>query len=99
MPAYIIATIDVTDPVGFEAYRQLVAPNLHAAGGRYIVRGGKTEVLEGDWQPKRVVILEFESMDAARRWYDSPGYGPIRAIRQRTTRSDVILIEGLAAPA
>ncbi len=95
MSAFIIAEIDVTDPEGFETYRQLVAPTIEAAGGRYRIRGGRVEVLEGDWRPRRVVVLEFESMAAARSWYESDAYAPAKAIRQRTTTSNVVLVEGL----
>jgi uncharacterized protein (DUF1330 family) len=66
MPAYVIVEIEVTDPVGYEAYKKHAAATITAQGGRYIVRGGKTEVLEGDWQPKRLVVLEFPSMDRAK---------------------------------
>lgn len=95
MPAYIIADVDVSDPKGFETYRQLVAPTIKAAGGAYIVRGGASEVLEGSYQPKRLVVLEFESMAAARAWYHSDEYAPVKAIRQRTAATNVILVEGL----
>lgn len=95
MAAFIIADIDITDPAGFEAYRQLVAPTIDAAGGCYRVRGGQTEVLEGSWQPRRLVVLEFDSMAAARAWYDSDAYAPARAIRQQTAASNVVLVEGL----
>lgn len=95
MSAFVIAEIDVTDPEGFETYRQLVAPTVDAAGGRYRVRGGRVEVLEGGWQPRRVVVLEFESMAAAQAWYRSDAYAPARAIRQRTATSNVVLVEGL----
>lgn len=95
VPAYLIANVDVTDPEGFETYRALVAPTIHAAGGRYLVRGGNVEVREGQWHPKRLVILEFASMADAIRWYESDEYAPARAIRERTARSDVVLVEGL----
>ncbi len=95
MPAYFIANIDITDPVGFETYRSLVAPTINAAGGRYRVRGGTVQVLEGQWQPKRLVMLEFETMAAALQWYESDAYAPVKAIRQRTAISDVVIVEGL----
>lgn len=95
MPAFIIADIDITDPEGFEAYRQLVTPTVDHAGGRYRVRGGRVEVLEGQWQPRRLVMLEFESMAAARAWYESDAYAPAKAIRQRSASSHVVLVEGL----
>jgi uncharacterized protein (DUF1330 family) len=95
MPAYIIADVDVSDPKGFETYRQLVAPTIAAAGGVYKVRGGTFEVLEGTYQPKRLIVLEFESMAAARAWYHSDEYAPVKAIRQRTAATNVILVEGM----
>lgn len=95
MPAYIIADVDVSDPQGFETYRQLVAPTITAAGGAYRVRGGAFQVLEGDYQPKRLIVLEFESMAAARAWYESDAYAPVRAIRQKTAATNVILVEGM----
>jgi len=95
MPAYFIANIDVTDPVGFETYRSLVAPTIASAGGRYRVRGGSVQVLEGQWQPKRLVMLEFDSVAAALEWYESEEYAPVKAIRERTARSDVVIVEGL----
>jgi len=65
-----------------------------AYGGRYLVRGGPTEVVEGDWQPHRVVVVEFDDLDAARRWYDSPEYTKARQIRQASATSSIILVEG-----
>lgn len=95
MTAFIIAIIDVTDPEGFAAYRELVAPTIEAAGGRYRIRGGAVQVLEGAFQPKRMVMLEFASREAALNWYESDAYAPIRALRLRTARTDVILVDGL----
>ena len=95
MAAFIIADIDVTDPEGFEAYRKLVAPTIANAGGIYRVRGGAVEVLEGDYRPRRMVILEFDSMASAKAWYDSDAYAPVKALRLKTTRSNVVLVEGL----
>lgn len=95
MPAFIIADIDVTNPEGFEAYRKLVAPTIANAGGEYRVRGGAFDVLEGEWQPKRLVILEFASMAAARAWYESDAYAPVKAVRHKNARTNVVLVEGL----
>jgi uncharacterized protein (DUF1330 family) len=95
MPAYFIVNIDVTDPVGFETYRSLAAPTIAAAGGRYRIRGGNVQVLEGQWQPKRLVMLEFDSVAAALEWYESDEYAPVKAIRERTARSEVVIVEGL----
>jgi uncharacterized protein (DUF1330 family) len=95
MAAFIIADIDVSDPEGFEAYRRLVAPTIADAGGVYRVRGGAFEVLEGDFRPRRLVILEFDSMASAKTWYESDAYAPLKAIRLKTTQSNVVLVEGL----
>lgn len=95
MPAYIIANVDITDPAGYEAYRPLVFKSVTDNGGKFKVRGGPVEVLEGKWQPKRLIVLEFESMQAARDWYNSDSYAPAKAIRQRTAVTDVVLVEGL----
>jgi uncharacterized protein (DUF1330 family) len=95
MPAYLIAEIDVTDPAGFEEYRQLVPATIQQYGGRFLVRGGAVEALEGDWQPKRVVITEFPSLEQARRWYNSEEYREPKALRFKTATSKVILVEGV----
>ena len=74
MPAYLISQIEVHDPQGYEEYRKLVGASLAKYGGKFVARGGKVDVLEGNWRPKRVVICEFESLARAREWYDSPEY-------------------------
>jgi uncharacterized protein (DUF1330 family) len=93
--AYVIVDINVTDPVQYEQYRALAGPAVEAGGGRFIVRGGATEVLEGDRVPNRVVILEFPSMDAARAWYDSPQYVEARAAREGAATGSFIAVEGV----
>jgi uncharacterized protein (DUF1330 family) len=95
MNAYLIADVEVLDSAGYEAYRQQVPATIAAFGGRYLVRGGALTVLEGDWSPKRCVILEFPSMAQLKAWYDSPAYVPLRAIRERTTKSRLVMVEGL----
>lgn len=95
MSAFVVANIDVTDPEGFALYRTLVSPTVEAAGGRYRVRGGETRVVEGGWQPSRLVILEFPTMAAAVSWYESDEYSEAKAVRQRSAHSDVVLVEGL----
>jgi uncharacterized protein (DUF1330 family) len=99
MAAYFIANIEVTDPEAFERYRAAVPPVIAAHGGRYIVRGGTTQTLEGSLPLGRVVILEFPSIEAARGFYDSPDYAPLLALRLASTRSDVVLVEGYVPPA
>ncbi|MGH8686541.1 MAG: DUF1330 domain-containing protein [Burkholderiales bacterium] len=95
MTAYVIAEVEVTDPAGFEEYRKQVPATIAKYGGKYVARGGATETREGDWRPKRLVILEFPSMDQARRWYDSPEYAPVLAMRLKTARTKLVLAEGL----
>lgn len=96
MAAYVIADIEVTDPTGFAEYQQKVPATISAYGGRYLVRGGATEVMEGDWTPRRCVVLEFADMARLKAWYASPEYQPLIAIRARTTRSNLVFVAGIA---
>ena len=95
MPAYLIVDLTVTDPAGFEEYRRQVGPTLEQYGARYVVRGGAHERLEGDWQPNRLVVIEFPSREAARRWYDSEEYRGPKAVREKTARTNLILVDGI----
>ena len=95
MAAYLVADVEVTDPAGYEEYKRQAPATIAAHGGRYLTRGGARDVLEGDWTPKRVVILEFPNMAKLKGWYDSAEYRPLRQIRERTTRSSVVVIEGV----
>ena len=95
MAAYVIVEIEVLDPEKYDAYRQLAAQTIAQYGGKYVVRGGATDVLEGGWKPKRLVILEFPSVDQAKRWYNSPEYGEGRAVRQASSRSQMVVVEGV----
>lgn len=95
MPAYVIAHIDVKDPVRYEDYKKMSPVSIQKYGGRFIARGGKTEVLEGTWQPKRLVLLEFPSVERAREWWASEDYRPARDLRQATSTGDMIVVEGL----
>ena len=95
MAAYLIASIQVTDPVVYEEYRSRVPAIIAAHGGRYLVRGGRVEQLEGDAHPQRVVVLEFPSMERLKAFYDSPEYRPLIALRQRSARSSLFAVAGL----
>jgi uncharacterized protein (DUF1330 family) len=95
MPAYVIVDIQVTDPVGYEEYKKLAPPIVAAYGGKYLARGGKTETLEGDWLPKRLVILEFESAERAKAWLNSPEYRAPRQLRHQTTKTNMVIVEGV----
>jgi uncharacterized protein (DUF1330 family) len=97
MPAYLIADIDVTDPDAYAEYRRTVGDSIAAFGGRFLARGGATESLEGSWNPKRVVIVEFASLERLRAWYDSPEYAPALALRQRASVSSLVMTEGIDA--
>jgi len=94
MAGYVIAEVEVTDPVQFEKYRQGVPATVAAFGGRYIVRGGAITSLEGGWNPKRLIILEFPDVATAKAWYDSPAYQPLLAQRGTCARSRLIIVEG-----
>lgn len=98
MSAYLIAEVEVTDPAAYERYRALTPGAIAAHGGRFIVRGGKTELLEGTERPKRIVVIEFKDMAAAQRFYASEDYAAALAIRKRAAKSRVFLVEG-APPA
>lgn len=94
MPAYVITEIDVTDPIGYEEYKKLGPPTVAAYGGKFITRGGKTEILEGSWSPKRIVILQFDNMQRAKEWWASKEYGPAKQVRQKTAVTNMIIVEG-----
>jgi uncharacterized protein (DUF1330 family) len=95
MTAYVVVDISVRDRETYERYKALAAPAVAAYGGRYLVRGGATERLEGGWSPSRFVILEFPSAEAGRAWWESPEYGPAKALRQTCAETDMVLVEGV----
>ena len=95
MSAYVIVEINITDPEGYEEYRKLGPPTVAAYGGKFVVRGGKVDVLEGEWSPKRLVVLEFESAERAKQWWSSQEYSIPRQIRQKTSLTNMIVVEGV----
>ena len=95
MAAYVIADVKIEDPVQYEDYRKMVPATIAAYGGRFIARGGRTEVLEGEWRPNRVVIIEFESVERAKAWWASEEYRAARELRQRTSTGSLIVVEGV----
>lgn len=95
MSAYVILDVTVNDPDGYEDYKKLAPPAIEAYGGKYLARGGPMEILEGDWQPNRIVILEFESIDMAKNWINSSEYHDARTLRHQTATSHMIVVEGL----
>lgn len=94
MSAYVVVEIEVTDPQGYEQVKKLTPPIVAAYGGRYLARGGRTEVAHGDWQPKRLVILEFDSFEQAQAWVNSPEYSQVRVLRDQTARVNMVITEG-----
>ena len=94
MPAYAIVDIEVTDAVSFEGYKNEISANIAAFGGRYLARGGATEVLEGNWIPRRLVILEFPTMARLKEWYKSPEYAPLLSLREASSSSNFVITEG-----
>ena len=95
MSAYVVVNIHITDTEKFEGYKQAVPHTIAQYGGRYLVRGGKAETLEGAWSPERVVVLEFPSLERAKAWYESSEYAEPKALRHACARSDIILVEGM----
>ena len=83
------------DPVRYDDYKLLAPPSIAAYGGRYLVRGGTTTVLEGEWAPRRVVVLEFPNAERARAWWESPEYAAAKALRQSCADTQMLLIDGL----
>jgi uncharacterized protein (DUF1330 family) len=98
MPAYLLVDITVDDSAVYEEYKKLAPSSITRYGGRYIARGGTTEVLEGAWVPSRLVILEFPTMDQARAWWSSAEYAEAKLMRQRSSTTNMVLLEGLASP-
>jgi uncharacterized protein (DUF1330 family) len=95
MSALIIVDIEVTDPVRYEEYKRLASASIAAHGGRYLVRGGAHEVLDGDWTPRRLVVLQFDSVEQAKGWRASPEYAEAKKVRQECARSNMIVVEGV----
>lgn len=98
MPAYVIVNTRVSDPVKIQQYRDLAQQSVHQYGGRYLVRGGPLDVLEGDYHPERLVVLEFDSLEQVRVWYASEAYQQAKAAREGIAQFDMIAVEGLAVP-
>ena len=97
MAAYVIAEVEITNPEGYKEYTAHVPATIAKYGGRFLVRGGAAEVLEGEWPQKRRVIIEFASLEAARRWWNSPEYEKPKAMRRANSSGRLILLEGAPA--
>lgn len=95
MTAYVIVDIDVHDPAGYDEYKRLAPAAIELYGGKYLARGGRTETLEGDWSPSRLVILQFENSEQAKKWLNSEEYREARAMRHRTAKSQMVVIDGV----
>jgi uncharacterized protein (DUF1330 family) len=95
MPAYVIAEIQITNPVRYDDYKKLTPATLAAYGGKFIVRGGRTETLEGNGQPGRIVIAEFPDMESAMRWWNSPEYAAAKLIRLESSTGRLLAVEGV----
>ncbi len=97
MPAYVIAETEITDPERYEQYKAASPAAIAAGGGRFVVRGGELVVLEGDWQPSRLVILEFPDLAAAKRWYESEAYQQAKRLREGAARLRVVAVQGVGS--
>jgi len=95
MPAYVIVDIEVTDPARYEEYKKQAPSALAAYGGKFLARGGRVETLEGNWTPKRLVVLEFTSAARAKEWLNSPEYRSARQLRHKTARTNMVVVEGV----
>jgi uncharacterized protein (DUF1330 family) len=94
MTAYVVVEVEVIDLAGYEEYKKLSPAAVKLYGGKFLARGGPNETLEGDWRPQRLVILEFESMERAKAWVNSPEYAPARALRHMYAKSEMVVVEG-----
>jgi len=94
MPAYVIVDVNVTDPALYEEYKKLTPGSIAPFGGRFVVRGGRTECVEGGWNPGRIVVLEFPDIEKTREWYNSPGYQEAMSIRHKASTARMIFVDG-----
>ena len=94
MSAYVLVEIEIHDPSGSEEYKKLTPASIAAYDGRFVVRGAQTESLEGDWNPQRIVVLEFPSVERAKEWWHSEQYTEAKIIRQRTAKTKMLVVEG-----
>jgi uncharacterized protein (DUF1330 family) len=95
MPAYVIVETEITDPEQYEHYKAASPAAVASGGGRFVVRGGELAVLEGDWHPSRLVVLEFPDLEAAKRWYDSPEYQEAKRHREGAAKLRMVAVQGL----
>ncbi|MEP7067903.1 MAG: DUF1330 domain-containing protein [Usitatibacter sp.] len=96
MPAYVLAEVQVTNPEGYKGYTVIVGESIQKYGGRFLVRGGAAHPLEGEWPQQRRVVIEFPSVEAARKWWDSPEYETAKELRRANSQGRLILLEGVS---
>jgi len=94
MSAYVIVNVDTAHPEEYEGYKEMAQKTVAKYGGRYLARGGKMQIVEGDWKPTRIVILEFESFDRAVEWWESEEYAPAKTLRRELSKADIIILDG-----
>ena len=94
MAGYIIAEVQITDPEAYERYKATVPATIAAYGGKFLARGGRTETLEGEWEPNRIIVLEFESAEQAKAWWSSQEYAAPKQLRQSASSTKMVLVEG-----
>lgn len=95
MSAYVIVEVSISDPGAYEAYKNLTPPSIEAYGGTFVVRGGRSEILEGSGDPERIVVLEFPTVEKAKEWWSSKEYAPAKAIRQKAATTKMIVVQGI----
>ena len=95
MAAYIIVEVSITNPGEYEAYKKLTPATVAAYDGKFIVRGAHTETLEGEWQPERIVVIEFPSVERAKEWWGSEAYSKVKEIRQKNAKTKMLVVEGV----
>ena len=98
MPAYVIVNVDTKHPEEYEHYKEMAQKTIAQYGGRYLVRGGPMKVLEGTWTPTRIVVLEFPTYENAHEWWNSAEYAPAKALRQRLSTTDLLIVDGYTTP-
>ena len=96
MPAYVIVEIEIHNPIDYEEYKKLTPASIAAYDGKFVVRGAQTESLEGDWNPQRIVVLEFPSVQRAKEWWNSNDYAIAKTIRQRTAKTKMLVVGGFS---
>ena len=94
MKAYVIVEVSITDQIIYEEYKKLTPATIAAYDGKFLVRGGRPETLEGDWQPERMVVVEFPSVERAKEWWSSDQYSKAKAIRQQAAHTKMLIVEG-----